>query len=102
MIIASNNEAGQIRQAARKGEVGEAVKLKIERSQISSHFQADDVAYVPGTGVQVCEAEQILLGQGTAGFLQSRTNGGVQARIGKEYFLRQGPGPQGRTETGPE
>ena len=52
-------------------------------------FQPGDGSYVATAGVQIGQAEQVLIGQWSERFLQGRADGGVQAGIGNGNFLRE-------------
>src|SRR5262249_55516898 len=80
--------------------IGEAVDLEIKGDQIARGFQPLDTSHVSTAGVQVRQAEQVLLGQRVERYLQGVANRGVEAGIGNGYFLRQGRRPEADQKQG--
>src|SRR6185437_15438513 len=65
MRILDKEGRAQVRPLIREGKVGEAIDLEFKRNQITSRFQPDDTFHAATAGVQLRQAEQILLGQGS-------------------------------------
>src|SRR5205814_6528668 len=88
-VIVEEVERRQICQRTRKREVGEGVGIKVKPDQITSRFQSLHAADTPTARVQARQAQQILLGQRPAGFLQRVADRGVQAWVRNGHLLRE-------------
>src|SRR5436305_7370532 len=77
------------------------IPLQVKEDQISSELQSFHVGDVPVAGVEICESEQVLIGQRAAGFLQGSADCSGKARVRNGHIQGEGRGDEGGDSQGP-